>query len=70
MEVLERPITAHTLRHTHASLLMEQEVDIETISARFGHSSSKINKEIYLHVTAKLEEQRNQALKEINIVGK
>ncbi len=70
MEVLERPTTAHTLRHTHASLLMEQGIDIETISARLGHSNSKITKEIYLHVTSKLEEQRNQALKEINIVGR
>ena len=33
--------------HNHASLLLEQEVDVDTISRRLGHADSKITKEIY-----------------------
>ena len=57
-----RVITPHTLRHTHASLLLAQGVDIGTISRRLGHENSKITKEIYLHITEKLKEKDNQQL--------
>ncbi len=67
---LGRAITPHTLRHTHASLLMEQGVDIDTISARLGHANSKITREIYLHVTKKLAEQRNEAIRDIKLIAK
>lgn len=66
-EILGRRITAHTLRHTHASLMMEQGVDIDTISDRLGHGDSKITREIYLHVTERLKDKRNEQLKEIKI---
>ncbi|MCD8201431.1 MAG: site-specific integrase [Clostridia bacterium] len=68
LEVLGRSITPHTLRHTHASLLMEAGVDIDTISARLGHADSQITKDIYLHITKRLEEQRNGQLKSIKIL--
>ncbi len=67
-KVLGRRITPHTLRHTHASLLMEQGVPVESISRRLGHTNSKITREIYLHVTKKLEERENSQLKEIKIL--
>lgn len=67
-QVLGRKITTHTLRHTHASLLMEQGVDIATISRRLGHADSKITKEIYLHVTKKIKQQDETKLKYISIL--
>ncbi|MFR8313824.1 MAG: hypothetical protein ACLVBP_16545 [Ruminococcus sp.] len=37
--------------HTHASLLLEQGISIDTISRRLGHENSDVTREIYLHVT-------------------
>lgn len=67
-KVIGRRITPHTLRHTHASLLMEQGVDIDSISRRLGHTDSRITRDIYLHVTKKLENQQNERLKEVKIL--
>ena len=67
--ILGRRITPHTLRHTHASLMMEQGVDIDAIAERLGHYDSKITREIYLHVTEKLKETRNDQIKEIKILA-
>lgn len=45
----------HDLGHTHASLLLEQGVSIDTISRRLGHENSVITRKIYLHVTKNLK---------------
>lgn len=66
--ILGRTITVHALRHTHASLLLEKGVSIETISRRLGHENSKITREIYLHVTEKLKDQDNEQISKINIL--
>lgn len=66
--ILGRSITPHTLRHTHASLLMEQGISIDTISRRLGHADSQITREIYLHVTKKLQEKENEQLKGLKII--
>lgn len=68
MRIIGREITPHTLRHTHASLLMEQGIGIDTISRRLGHSDSKVTKEIYLHVTERLKEKENEQLKGLKII--
>lgn len=47
-------IHAHMLRHTHVSLLAEtRKVSLTDIQARLGHSSDKITRKVYLHVTEK-----------------
>ena len=68
IRILGRKITVHALRHTHASLLMEQGVDIDTISRRLGHEDSKITREIYLHVTKKLREKDNERIAHVKIM--
>ena len=45
-------ITFHALRHTHASQLIAQEVDIVTISKRLGHANPKITLAVYAHMFA------------------
>ena len=67
-KVLGRKITPHTLHHTHASLLMEQGVDIDSISRRLGHADSRITREIYLHVTQKMKERDNERIKEVKLI--
>lgn len=66
--ILGRAIVPHTLRHTHASLLMEQGVSIDTISRRLGHADSQITRQIYLHVTKKLREKENEQIKGLKII--
>jgi len=65
--VLDKTLTPHALRHTHVSILAEQGIDLDAISRRLGHSDSKVTKEVYFHVTKKLQERDNQSLKEIKI---
>ena len=41
-------LTTHELRHTHATLLLQQGIPIKYISERLGHSSTKITEDIYI----------------------
>src|SRR5690606_22860902 len=44
----------HSLRHTHATLLIESGVDIKTVQKRLGHSRSAITEDRYVHLTEKM----------------
>jgi integrase len=46
-------ITLHGLRHTHASALIDQGVDIVTISKRLGHATPAITLNVYAHMFRK-----------------
>ena len=67
-KLIGRRITAHTLRHTHASMLLASGVNIETIARRLGHENSKVTREIYLHVTEKLTERDNDQIRQAKII--
>lgn len=43
-------VRLHDLRHTHASLMLQQGTDIKTISARLGHSSVAFTMDTYAHL--------------------
>lgn len=62
------PTGFHIYRHTHASLLAEQGVPIETIQRRMGHENDKITKEIYIHVTKNTREKEIKLFSELNIL--
>lgn len=47
-------IGLHGLRHTHATLLLEDGVDIKTVSERLGHDSVQTTLELYAHVTPRM----------------
>jgi len=42
-------ITLHGLRHTSATLLISEKIDIRTVSARLGHSQTSTTLDIYAH---------------------
>lgn len=42
-------ITLHGLRHTAASILINQHTDIATVSKRLGHSRTSVTLDIYTH---------------------
>ncbi|WP_418302306.1 tyrosine-type recombinase/integrase [Lysinibacillus fusiformis] len=50
-------ITAHGLRHTHASILLFEEVNLIYVSERLGHSSIEITSSTYAHVLKELRER-------------
>lgn len=47
---LDKSIHLHTLRHTHATTLLDLGVNIKTISERLGHSDVGVTLRIYSHV--------------------
>ena len=55
-------ISLHSLRHTHASLLIYAGVSIASISKRLGHSSVTTTQETYLHIIQELESQDNDKI--------
>lgn len=67
--VLHRRVTPHTLRHTHCSMLASAGYPLEEISARLGHSDSRITKEIYLHRMKETKERANRQLDAIHMIG-
>jgi integrase len=45
----------HGLRHTWATLALEEGIDIHIVSDRLDHSSTHITREIYSHVTRPMQ---------------
>lgn len=45
----------HDLRHTYASLALEYEMDIKTLSVVLGHASAKTTLDVYSHVTDNMQ---------------
>ena len=55
-------ISVHSLRHTHASLLLFANVSIASVASRLGHSSMTPTQETYLHIIQELENQDNEKI--------
>lgn len=47
----------HSLRHTHATMLMENGAKVKDIQARLGHSRSAITIDTYSHLTQKMQNE-------------
>lgn len=52
-----RPITLHQFRHSHATLLVENNIPINVISNRLGHSNISTTLDIYVHTSFKQEKR-------------
>jgi hypothetical protein len=52
-----RPISPYGLRHTHATLLLEEGVSINAISERLRHRDVTVTAKVYAHVTARLQQR-------------
>ena len=63
---IERKIRFHSLRHTHASILLSQGIQVLTVSKRLGHSNPTITMQTYAHVIKELEDSDN--IKIMNIL--
>ena len=47
-------ISIHSLRHTHASVLLANGVSMQTVSKRLGHSNLSTTQNVYSHITDEL----------------
>ena len=47
----------HDLRHTFATLALQNGVDVKTLSGILGHYSSGFTLDTYTHVTTKMQEE-------------
>ncbi len=63
------PITIHSLRHTNASLLIANGVNITTVSKRLGHSNISTTTDIYSHAIKSADEAASNTLQNL-ISGK
>ncbi|MGE7274681.1 tyrosine-type recombinase/integrase [Brevibacillus panacihumi] len=50
------PINFHSIRHTHASLMLKQGVHPKVVSERLGHSNISITLDTYSHVIPGLQQ--------------
>ena len=50
-------LSFHGLRHSHASLLMQQGVNPKVVSERLGHSGIGITLETYSHILPGIQEE-------------
>ena len=55
-------IPLHGLRHTSATLLISQNVDVKTVSNRLGHSQASTTIDIYTHALKQLDKKAAKAL--------
>lgn len=62
---LGRRYTFHSLRHTHATHLLREGVDIKTLQRRLGHSSAAITLDTYGHVLPGADVQAAEAMSEV-----
>lgn len=62
---LGRGLTFHSLRHTHATMLLADGVDVKTVSERLGHSSPRVTMDIYAHVLPGRDAQAAEAFSRI-----
>ena len=59
---LPQDIHLHTMRHTHASLLINSDIAARVIADRLGHSTTKTTLDTYSHVFAESEARAMQAI--------
>jgi integrase len=55
-------IRFHELRHTAATLLLGEKVDVKVVSEMLGHSETSITRDLYQHVTLSMQQDAVRAM--------
>lgn len=58
----------HSLRHTHATMLIEAGANIKNVQARLGHSNITTTLQTYVHDTEKMGEQSVELFEQVTAV--
>jgi integrase len=64
------PLTFHQLRHSNASLLISQGVDVATLSKRLGHSNPNTTIKIYSHALRRPDQDASDKLEALFVKKK
>lgn len=59
-------VSAHGLRHTYCSILLSQNVPIQTVSKYMGHSDSTVTLQVYSHFISDTQEKVLTALDKLS----
>ena len=62
---INKKITFHALRHTHASILLSQGIQLLTVSKRLGHADPTITLQTYAHILKEKEAEENEIIRNI-----
>lgn len=62
---LPENLNVHSLRHTNASLLIAQGVDVRTVAGLLGHAQASTTLDIYSHAFDKNKREAQERLKKI-----
>ena len=60
-----RNISFHSLRHTHASILLYQGVSLMAVSRRLGHANTATTQNIYIHIIKELENKEKSLIMQV-----
>ena len=60
--------TFHSLRHTHATMLVKAGIHFKIIQHRLGHSSFNVTMDTYSHVTPEMDRQAVQIIRKNLII--
>ncbi|WP_083656992.1 tyrosine-type recombinase/integrase [Paenibacillus sp. FSL R5-0766] len=52
---MDKDITIHGLRHTHAVMMLESGASMKEVQERLGHASIEVTSDIYAHITEVIE---------------
>jgi integrase len=58
-------IRFHDMRHTHATLLIQQNINVKVISERLGHSKIGVTLDVYSHVLPSMQQEVADKLDEM-----
>ncbi len=61
-EELHIPFKFHNLRHTHATMLLEDGINPRYIQERLGHAKLEFTLKLYTHITAKMNESASASI--------
>lgn len=59
------PVTLHGLRHTHASILLANNVNVVSVAARLGHSQTSTTLDTYAHAIQSVDYTVSSVLKNV-----
>ena len=60
-----RNISFHSLRHTHASVLLYQGISLMAVSRRLGHSNTATTQNIYIHIIKEMENKEKTLILQV-----
>jgi site-specific recombinase XerD len=59
---IDKKLRFHDLRHTNATLLLQEGVDFKVIQTRLGHSDINTTLNIYSHVTNEMQKSATEKI--------